>query len=59
MASIIPVPILSLYTAERLEQLVCGIPDVSVSLLKQVARYTSIHVTRTCTTYIYLFTLLL
>ena len=59
MASIIPVPILSLYTAERLEQLVCGIPDVSVSLLKQVARYTSILVTRTCTTYIYLFTLLL
>lgn len=39
MASIIPVPILTLYTAERLEQLVCGIPDVSVSLLKQVARY--------------------
>lgn len=38
MASIIPVPILSLYTAERLEQLVCGIPDISVNLLKQVAR---------------------
>lgn len=41
MASIIPLPILSLYTADRLEQLVCGIPDISVNLLKQVARYDS------------------
>ncbi|XP_067933208.1 probable E3 ubiquitin-protein ligase HERC1 [Watersipora subatra] len=42
MASIIPVPILSLYTADRLEQLVCGIPDISVSLLKKVSKYREI-----------------
>ncbi|KAK4883685.1 hypothetical protein RN001_007004 [Aquatica leii] len=39
MSGIIPVPLLSLVTAEHLEQLVCGIPYISVPLLKTVVRY--------------------
>lgn len=38
MSGIIPVPLLSLITAEHMEQLVCGIPHISVALLKKVAR---------------------
>lgn len=38
MSGVIPVPLLSLVTAEHLEQLVCGIPHISVSLLKKVVR---------------------
>ena len=39
MAWIIPVPLLSLMTHQHLEQLVCGRPDIDVSVLKKVARY--------------------
>lgn len=39
MSSIIPVPLLSLLTARQLEQLVCGLPEVSVEMLKKVVRY--------------------
>ncbi|KAF5301595.1 hypothetical protein FQR65_LT08900 [Abscondita terminalis] len=39
MSGIIPVPLLSLVTAEHLEQLICGIPYISVPLLKTVVRY--------------------
>ncbi|KAK5649906.1 hypothetical protein RI129_000935 [Pyrocoelia pectoralis] len=39
MSGIIPVPLLSLVTADHLEQLVCGIPYISVPLLKTVVRY--------------------
>ncbi|KAK2827719.1 hypothetical protein Q7C36_018645 [Tachysurus vachellii] len=42
MSSIIPVPLLSLLTARQLEQLVCGLPDVSVEMLKKVVRYRDI-----------------
>ena len=39
MAWIIPVPLLSLMTASHLEQLVCGLPQISVATLKKVVRY--------------------
>ncbi|KAK1176357.1 putative E3 ubiquitin-protein ligase HERC1 isoform X1 [Acipenser oxyrinchus oxyrinchus] len=43
MSSIIPVPLLSLLTAKQFEQLVCGMPEVSVETLKQVVRYRDIN----------------
>ena len=39
MAWIIPVPILSLLTGEKLERLVCGSAEVNVDVLKKVVRY--------------------
>ncbi|KAF7696652.1 hypothetical protein HF521_005070 [Silurus meridionalis] len=42
MSSIIPVPLLSLLTARQVEQLVCGLPEVSVEMLKKVVRYRDI-----------------
>ncbi|KAM6984699.1 putative E3 ubiquitin-protein ligase HERC1 [Aplochiton taeniatus] len=42
MSTIIPVPLLSLLTARQLEQLVCGLPEVSVETLKKVVRYRDI-----------------
>ena len=40
LTSIIPMPILSLLTGNRLEQLVCGSCDIDVATLKKLARYT-------------------
>uniref|UniRef100_UPI003AAEB7BA probable E3 ubiquitin-protein ligase HERC1 n=1 Tax=Centroberyx gerrardi TaxID=166262 RepID=UPI003AAEB7BA len=42
MSTIIPVPLLSLLTARQLEQLVCGLPEVSVEMLRKVVRYRDI-----------------
>ncbi|KAL5481420.1 hypothetical protein EMCRGX_G021569 [Ephydatia muelleri] len=39
MASIVPVPLLSLYTARMLEVTVCGSEQVDIQVLKKVARY--------------------
>lgn len=39
MSGIIPVPLLSLVTAEHMEQLVCGMPHISIPLLKKVVRF--------------------
>ncbi|XP_061887279.1 probable E3 ubiquitin-protein ligase HERC1 isoform X3 [Entelurus aequoreus] len=39
MSTIVPVPLLSLLTAQQLEQLVCGLPEVSVETLKKLVRY--------------------
>lgn len=38
MAGIIPVPLLSLVTSEYMEQLVCGLPTISIPSLKKVVR---------------------
>lgn len=38
MGWIIPVPLLSLLTVEKLEQMVCGSKEVSIEVLKKVAR---------------------
>lgn len=38
MAGVIPVPLLSLMTAEHLEKLVCGISYISIPLLKKIVR---------------------
>ena len=39
MSSIVPVPLLSLYTARMLEVTVCGSEQVDLQVLKKVARY--------------------
>lgn len=39
MAGIIPVPLLSLITADHMEQLVCGMAHISISQLKKVVRW--------------------
>ncbi|XP_017786874.1 PREDICTED: probable E3 ubiquitin-protein ligase HERC1 isoform X2 [Nicrophorus vespilloides] len=39
MSGIIPVPLLSLVTAEYMEQFVCGMSQISIPLLKKVVRY--------------------
>ena len=39
MSSIVPVPLLSLYTAKMLEQAVCGCEHVDLTVLKKVVRY--------------------
>ncbi|XP_075226553.1 putative E3 ubiquitin-protein ligase HERC1 isoform X4 [Lycorma delicatula] len=39
MSWIVPVPLLSLVTATHIEQLVCGLPHISIPLLKRIARY--------------------
>lgn len=38
MSGIVPVPLLSLMTAEHLEQLVCGMSHISISVLKKIVR---------------------
>ncbi|XP_060527187.1 probable E3 ubiquitin-protein ligase HERC1 [Cylas formicarius] len=39
MSGIIPVPLLSLMTAEHMEQLVCGMTRISIAVLKRIVRY--------------------
>ncbi|XP_044259648.1 probable E3 ubiquitin-protein ligase HERC1 isoform X3 [Tribolium madens] len=39
MAGIVPVPLLSLMTADYLEQLVCGMTHISIPILKKIIRY--------------------
>ncbi|ERE75742.1 putative E3 ubiquitin-protein ligase HERC1-like protein [Cricetulus griseus] len=39
MSWIVPVPLLSLLTAKQLEQMVCGMPEICVEVLKKVVRY--------------------
>uniref|UniRef100_A0A674AQA8 HECT domain-containing protein n=1 Tax=Salmo trutta TaxID=8032 RepID=A0A674AQA8_SALTR len=43
MSWIIPVPLLSLLTAKQLEQMVCGMPEISVDVLKKVVRYREVE----------------
>lgn len=44
LTSVIPMPILSLLTGSRLEQLVCGCYDINVGSLKKIARYRELSV---------------
>ena len=39
MSSVIPVPVVSLYTAKMMEHAVCGLEHVDLSMLKRVIRY--------------------
>ncbi|XP_035381674.1 probable E3 ubiquitin-protein ligase HERC1 isoform X2 [Electrophorus electricus] len=43
MSWIVPVPLLSLLTARHLEQMVCGLPEISVDVLKKVVRYREVE----------------
>jgi len=39
LARVVPVPLLSLFSGYELETLVCGSPDIPLTLLKSVATY--------------------
>lgn len=39
LSRLIPAPLLSMLTGEKLEEMVCGSPEVSVVALKQITRY--------------------
>ena len=39
MARVVPVPLLSLFTGFELETMVCGSPEIPISLLKSVTTY--------------------
>lgn len=39
MSRVVPVPLLSLFSGYELETMVCGSPDIPLSLLKSVATY--------------------
>lgn len=39
MSKVIPVPLLSLFSAAELQAMVCGSPDIPLGLLKSVATY--------------------
>lgn len=39
MSKVVPVPLLSLFSAYELETMVCGSPDIPLTLLKSVATY--------------------
>ena len=45
MSCIVPVPLLSMYTAEMLEHAVCGKEHVDLTMLKKVVRYVHVLVT--------------
>ncbi len=44
MATIVPVPLLSLYTANMLERAVCGSEEINLQLLKKVVRYVDTNI---------------
>ena len=39
MSKVIPVPLLTLFSGNELETMVCGNPDIPLGLLKSVATY--------------------
>uniref|UniRef100_L7LWK3 HECT-type E3 ubiquitin transferase n=1 Tax=Rhipicephalus pulchellus TaxID=72859 RepID=L7LWK3_RHIPC len=43
MSKVIPVPMLSLFTGQELETMVCGSPDIPIQLLKAVATYKGVE----------------
>lgn len=45
MSKVIPVPLLSLFSATELQEMVCGSPDIPLGLLKTVATYKGIDST--------------
>ncbi|CAH1964040.1 unnamed protein product [Acanthoscelides obtectus] len=45
MSRVVPVPLLSLFSGYELETMVCGSPDIPLSLLKSVATYKGIDYT--------------
>ena len=39
LSKVVPVPLLTLFSGSELETMVCGSPDIPLSLLKSVATY--------------------
>lgn len=38
LAAIVPLPLLTFQTAENLERMICGLPDISIPVLKSIVR---------------------
>lgn len=38
LASIVPLPLLTFHTAENLERMICGLPNISIPILKTIVR---------------------
>lgn len=49
MSKVIPVPFLALFSGPELETMVCGSPDIPLTLLKSVATYKGININDTFT----------
>lgn len=49
MSKVIPVPFLALFSGPELETMVCGSPDIPLTLLKSVATYKGININHTFT----------
>lgn len=45
MSKVIPVPLLSLFSASQLQAMVCGSPEIPLALLKSVATYKGVDAT--------------
>merc|ERR1719334_1497223 len=45
MSRVVPVPLLALFTGYELERMVCGSPDIPLTLLKSVATYKGVEAT--------------
>ena len=43
LAVLVPVPLLSLYSASKLERMVCGCEELDVMMLKKIAKYAYTH----------------
>ncbi|XP_025408544.1 probable E3 ubiquitin-protein ligase HERC1 isoform X2 [Sipha flava] len=39
LAAIVPLPLLTFQTAENLERMICGLPNISIPVLKTIVRY--------------------
>ncbi|VVC31643.1 Hypothetical protein CINCED_3A017272 [Cinara cedri] len=39
LASLVPFPLLTFQTAENLERMICGLPNISIPILKTIVRY--------------------
>uniref|UniRef100_A0A7G3AG32 HECT-type E3 ubiquitin transferase n=1 Tax=Lutzomyia longipalpis TaxID=7200 RepID=A0A7G3AG32_LUTLO len=51
MSKVIPVPLLSLFSASELQAMVCGSPDIPLGLLKSVASYKGVEATSNLVTW--------
>uniref|UniRef100_A0A6B2EBN7 HECT-type E3 ubiquitin transferase n=1 Tax=Phlebotomus kandelakii TaxID=1109342 RepID=A0A6B2EBN7_9DIPT len=51
MSKVIPVPLLSLFSAAELQAMVCGSPDIPLGLLKSVASYKGVEPTSNLVTW--------
>lgn len=59
LSKVVPVPLLTLFSGSELETMVCGSPDIPLSLLKSVATYKGLKKFSFSLNFIYLFILII